>query len=200
MSLIRRQTIWFSTSRQLTGLVVLLGMCASLVPIPLSSGSTGKKDLSQPFPCQHRSCGCRTAEQCWKRCCCFSNAQKVAWAREQRVTPPDFVVAAAKQEQPVARCTPTGCSHCRKPSAPAVPRPVKAKRDTVVIALMQQCQGGAWFWNALPWCVPLPPISLPVSTPVVIGWEPLSCEFWDSLVRRPPVPPPRAVPHVFSAV
>jgi hypothetical protein len=28
------------------------------------------KDTSEPFPCQHRACGCRTAEQCRTSCCC----------------------------------------------------------------------------------------------------------------------------------
>lgn len=200
MSFIRRQTIRFNLARRLTSLFVLMGVCASLVPLPLFNESAGGKDLSTPFPCQHRACGCRNAEQCWKRCCCFSNSQKVAWARKQRLTPPDYVVAAARKEQPAALCDTKGCSHCQK-AAPALPsKPTAESRQTLVIALQQQCQGSAWFWNALPWCVPLPPISLALATPVATGREPVGHEAWDSLVRRPPVPPPRAAQHVFSAV
>jgi hypothetical protein len=56
------------------------------------------KDLSQPFPCMYRHCGCRNAQQCWRGCCCFSNKQKLAWAEANGVTPPPYVAAAAEKE------------------------------------------------------------------------------------------------------
>jgi hypothetical protein len=64
---------------------------------PLWSGGEGK-DLSQPFPCMYRHCGCRNAQQCWRGCCCFSNKQKLAWAKANGVTPPQYVAAAAERE------------------------------------------------------------------------------------------------------
>ena len=64
------------------------------VPLPVWSG----KVLSFPFPCQDRVCGCRTAEQCWRSCCCSSNEEKLRWARRQGISPPAFVVVAAKRE------------------------------------------------------------------------------------------------------
>jgi hypothetical protein len=57
-----------------------------------------RKDRSRPFPCQDRPCGCSSADECWHHCCCMSNKQKVAWARQHGVTPPDFVIAAAAKE------------------------------------------------------------------------------------------------------
>lgn len=39
------------------------------------------KDHSVPFPCQNRPCGCRSADTCLKKCCCFTADQKVAWAK-----------------------------------------------------------------------------------------------------------------------
>lgn len=67
------------------------------VPLPMSvpTKSSSEKDESEPFPCQNRPCGCRTAEQCWKKCCCFTNSQKVAWAKANNVKVPDFVLKAA---------------------------------------------------------------------------------------------------------
>ena len=84
--------------RRLSGLTVLLGVCAMLVPLPMAPlpSNSPEKDLSQPFPCQNRPCGCRSAEQCWKNCCCFNNSQKIAWAKAHKVPVPDYVVAAAE--------------------------------------------------------------------------------------------------------
>jgi hypothetical protein len=46
------------------------------------------KDPTSPFPCQGRACGCRTADQCRQRCCCFTPDQHRAWARAHHVRPP----------------------------------------------------------------------------------------------------------------
>ena len=87
--------------RRLTGLTVLLGICAMLLPLPMAPlpSNSPEKDLSQPFPCQNRPCGCRSAEQCWKKCCCFNNTQKIAWAKAHKVTIPAYVVVAAGNEK-----------------------------------------------------------------------------------------------------
>lgn len=47
-----------------------------------SSGSDRvAKVHSVPFPCQNRPCGCRSADSCLSKCCCFTAEQKVAWAQ-----------------------------------------------------------------------------------------------------------------------
>ena len=86
---------------RLSGLTVLLGICAMLLPLPMAPlpSNSPEKDLSQPFPCQNRPCGCRSAEQCWKKCCCFNNSQKIAWAKAHKVAVPDAVVAATENEK-----------------------------------------------------------------------------------------------------
>jgi hypothetical protein len=97
--------------RRLLCIVVALGICAMLMPLPfgpLRPDST-EKDRSQPFPCQNRPCGCRSAEQCWKKCCCFNNSQKIAWAKANKVAVPDYVLAAAQKE-------PTNVEVCCLPS------------------------------------------------------------------------------------
>jgi hypothetical protein len=55
-----------------------------------------QKDLSQPFPCMFSRCGCNNAEQCWRQCCCHDLRSKLAWARQNNVTPPDYVIAEAR--------------------------------------------------------------------------------------------------------
>jgi hypothetical protein len=88
-------------TRRLFGLAVLLGVCAMLLPLPMAllPSNSPEKDQSQPFPCQSRPCGCRSAEQCWKKCCCFNNSQKIAWAKANKVTVPEYVLAAAETEK-----------------------------------------------------------------------------------------------------
>src|SRR5579862_211934 len=54
------------------------------VPVPASV----YKPSAQPFPCQHHACGCMTAQQCWKQCCCFGAQEKLAWAETHQVQPP----------------------------------------------------------------------------------------------------------------
>jgi hypothetical protein len=64
-----------------------LALCCG-IPLPQWSSITGK-----PFPCQSHACGCRTAEQCWRSCCCYTHSQKVAWAKANNVAIPDYVAA-----------------------------------------------------------------------------------------------------------
>lgn len=89
----------------------MVAWCAIWLPVP--QVSSPEKDRSKPYPCMDRPCGCASAGQCWKQCCCFTNQQKLAWAESNGVTVPDFVVAAAAQEktQKTAISRPK-CAHC----------------------------------------------------------------------------------------
>ncbi|QDT89916.1 hypothetical protein [Gimesia algae] len=108
-----------SLTRRLIGLAALVSVCASFMPLPLGSIPSREKDQSQPFPCQHRPCGCASAEQCWKQCCCFTNAEKIVWARDNGIIPPDYVVEAAQSEftakvVKAETVVKKQCSHCVK--------------------------------------------------------------------------------------
>jgi hypothetical protein len=61
------------------------------VPLPAHAG----KDTGEKYPCQGHPCGCATAEECWRHCCCFSPEQKLAWARQHGVTPPSYAEPVA---------------------------------------------------------------------------------------------------------
>ncbi len=105
------------TRHRLLRLFVLLGICASLFPLPVAPvppNAPGKDD-SAPFPCQDRPCGCMTATQCWKKCCCFSNAKKIAWANANHVQVPDFVIAAAEREETDTTKSETKSEICQSP-------------------------------------------------------------------------------------
>lgn len=116
--------------RRLISLLVLVSFCASFVPLPVASRSSIEKDQSTPFPCQNRPCGCRSAEACWKSCCCFTNREKLAWAKANRVVPPTYVIAAAAQESAEAVCQSGGCCSKHKPATMQknVVTDLKAKR------------------------------------------------------------------------
>lgn len=108
---------WFARRRwQVSVGTLLLLCCAMLLPMPQVSPPKPGKDLSSPFPCMDRPCGCASAEQCWKDCCCFNNQQKIAWAEQHDVAVPDFVIVAAQQEvsNPAVRAahSKTPCPHC----------------------------------------------------------------------------------------
>ena len=102
--------------RRLMSLLALLCLAAILLPFPIAPVTQidPGKDTSQPFPCQNRPCGCRSAEQCWKKCCCFTNSQKVAWAKMNGVELPDYVLAAAKKETVTTK---KPCALCSKDDA-----------------------------------------------------------------------------------
>lgn len=68
--------------------VFLIALLITGVPVTRPS----RKDLSSPFPCMNSHCGCMTAEQCWRDCCCHTLQEKLAWAHEHGVTPPDYVL------------------------------------------------------------------------------------------------------------
>ena len=76
--------------------VIALGL-----PLPMPSARP-PASADEMFPCMYCSCGCRTAEQCWRNCCCYTMTQKLAWAKEHGVEPPAFVRAAAEKEAELA--------------------------------------------------------------------------------------------------
>jgi hypothetical protein len=66
--------------------------------LPFRMTDRQEKDRSEPYPCMDRPCGCASAQQCWKKCCCFTNQQKIAWAKRAGVKVPEFVAQAAAVE------------------------------------------------------------------------------------------------------
>lgn len=198
-----RQTAW---PRRLTGAVLVLSVCTTLIPLPSGEGPSVGKELSEPFPCQDRPCGCRSAEQCWKKCCCFTQEQKLAWARRQRVSVPLIVL-----ERPARRDLKTSfsswelswktssCCDRRSPrnrstaeTGSEVERDSSAKHFVIGV-LVQQCQGAGLTWNSLPWTVvpdPLTLIDVGNPTDETPRFRPhLPAE----VCIAPPVPPPRQV-------
>jgi len=185
-------------------LVVALGFCLSFVPLPVDQLTV--KDLSEPFPCQHRACGCRSAQQCWKTCCCFTNAQKIAWSKTHHIKLPSFVVVAAQLESQRNKTRPglianSPAKHCCRKKATSRQLAQQTRSDVshgsktryVLAAFARECQGQGWFWNALPWAIPLEPDATSDRRDEIGEMLEPPAVFLAAIGFRPPVPPPRHV-------
>ncbi|MFV0442408.1 MAG: hypothetical protein ACK5Q5_02430 [Planctomycetaceae bacterium] len=207
--------------RRLIGLLVLGSLCASFVPLPVMRPGLNK-DRSTPYPCMDRPCGCRSADECWRSCCCFSNVEKVAWAKEHRVQLPAFVLVAAEREsklvdtKPKSSCSGGSCQRsccatgvgghaeslaadCRQPkSEPGRSQSDAAPTDVkyVIGVYAQKCQGRGAYDLFAGWVL-LPSSDVTTGPVLTSGWSRLTNETPGGLVREPLVPPPRggAVPH-----
>jgi len=216
----RRSTVEAAPSK-LTGLVLIVSLCAFSLPIPMGTVNSSGKDRTQPFPCQNRPCGCASAEQCWKQCCCFTNTEKLAWAREHDITPPDFVVAAANAEESAKRakahqeppkvcqaCTSQGSSascrtsrrrqNCcsktsdrRSPSDEADLSKKGSDQDRCVIALEMMKCHGQGVFGNSLPWAVVPVVDVPHFTTTPQTWEHPHSTRVVSRVAEPPEPPPR---------
>jgi hypothetical protein len=75
-------------------LLALYVTTAAGIPLPAArSAKSGER-----FPCESCPCGCDSAEHCWRSCCCHTLAERIDWARENGVRPPEFVIAQARAE------------------------------------------------------------------------------------------------------
>jgi hypothetical protein len=185
---------------RLVGLILLVSICASFFPLPAGSRPVGGKDRSAPYPCRDRPCGCRSADQCWKRCCCFSNSQKLAWAKANGVVAPDYVTLAASGERETKDCQTGGCSSHRRPKS-RTDRPENSPHDSsesddsapvYVLAIMaHHCQGTGLFWNSLP-CAVIPTSAVLVRPVREGAWETTPAPKPPDCSEAPPEPPPRA--------
>jgi hypothetical protein len=151
------------------------------------------KDRSKPFPCQDRACGCMNAASCWKSCCCHTNAQKVAWAKQHGVTPPAFVVAAAKREA----CTGGKCCVAKQSLRAKNTGPAKAGTPTTELALVtigdyRQCQGLPPLWVLLSETTVPAADRIEVSEPAAGEWLSIFSESQASVSDAPDAPPPKA--------
>lgn len=205
MSLFRWQNSFDRVRQQLVSMLLFVAVVAALLPIPYFSFPAKQgKDFSRPFPCQDRPCGCRSAEQCKKKCCCYSAEQKLAWAKRHGVKASE-VVAVAKPDVVQVTTKKLCCSGRRastsqkreddrraKRTTASLPETKGASRHKLVIGVMaQECQGIAQtpFGQAvflIPSVVCLKPHVIPTGERFVLQGS----RFVD-LFAEPPVPPPR---------
>jgi hypothetical protein len=181
-----REPIW----RRRTRVSIVALLCCAILGGTLGFPAPRKvvKDRSTPFPCQDKPCGCQNAAACWKSCCCHTNAQKVAWAKQHGVAPPEFVVAAAKREA----CASGSC--CAAKHAPARPAAKTDQTETTLVTIgsLRKCQGLPPLWVLLGETTLSEFDGVHVSTPVAGEWLCVISQRQTSTSAVPDPRPPRA--------
>ncbi len=166
------------------------------VGIPLPASPPRKSGA--PFPCQDHVCGCMSAEQCWRSCCCHTVEERWAWARAHNVEPPEYAErpAAPGWQTTRLRDRERAGSCCSKHGHEGGCCEHKQSR---------RASGTRWVWTtAALSCHGSPAMGLAAATAVpppaaVIWWPRLAPVAWltpsntsaQLLLYSPPVPPPR---------
>lgn len=169
--------------------LVLYALAVVGVPLPVPV----VKDLSQPFPCAGRACGCVDAATCARACCCQSRAERVAWHRERglRVPPAltDDAAAADTVVRGAAPAVPPTRACCAKRHVPA--KPPAAPLAGLSAVESAKCRGQAAAGPAAA------PAIVPPAAPLVAlrheapRWTLPRNERLVTRTERPDAPPPR---------
>jgi hypothetical protein len=209
----RRIRFWPCLTQRLTaGLLLIVYLTTSAGFLPLPSFASKKKD-SRPFPCQDHPCGCATAEDCWRHCCCFTPEERWTWAREHNVQPPEYAERPAAKSWSTARLRDqaesqesqgsphSNCAHCQAvactdhagAATPRENRPASSpthSRSTLLLSAWH-CQGLATVWMSTGAVLPLSPREDWNMDPPCID----RLSEWDACPKLLPVvtpdPPPR---------
>jgi hypothetical protein len=204
MSPLRSNTLWRPVRCRLTAGFALLAYLVSAVGLPVPA--LPHKDIGQPFPCQNRPCGCQSAEQCWRSCCCFTPEEHWAWARAHHVEPPAYATRPATlgwhtvrlRDQAAGCAEPSaGCAHCA-PAAKACcrdgrqprPKPAVGWRSASGMDVLR-CQGVSNLWVSSATVLPPHPPLVWQAWQAPAGWLGGFDALPLVLSLAPPDPPPR---------
>ncbi len=99
--------------RKFTGVLLIVSYCVgawgfSTNSLSLMSGGA--------FPCAGHKCGCASATQCWKNCCCYTPVERQLWAKLNGMHLPEGFV-----EKPTSPVPPQASSCCSMGKARSSP-------------------------------------------------------------------------------
>ncbi|CAN5620742.1 hypothetical protein BH11PLA2_BH11PLA2_19500 [soil metagenome] len=164
------------------------------VGYPLFDRALVGKDTSRPFPCMNRPCGCATYDECWAGdCCCFTMAEKLAWARANDITPPSTATSVKKS------CCESEASCCAKPAKPECPVCAKSDAKTATVhwvnaSMARKCQGKADAGpTQLPVSIPPTPSTSPMTSERSLDSFTLVNDHVSSRTLLPAIPPPKSI-------
>jgi hypothetical protein len=201
MHFLNRLSRWFGTRPQslVAGMLVLCIVVASLgVPVALEP----QRETSQPYPCMHHRCGCGSAAACWRGCCCMTHAQKLAWAKEHGVSPPDYALAQVEQEQEKGTGSCGSCADhhvCNSDTKSVAHSTLAEAKNSSGIGIglilsedFRRCHGLAAVWlmmgHALP---PRMEPCIPRYQGEPVSWLAATSQSAESLILSLDTPPPR---------
>jgi len=199
MHFLSRLPRWINDRQQplVAGLLVLSMLATSLgVPVLVAPSL----DTSQPFPCMSHRCGCGTADACWRGCCCMTLAQKLAWAKEHGITPPEYALAQAREDgRNLSSCGSGSCCRHSKQASPIATQETAEKETPpdsgvglILVNDFRRCQGLTTLWLTLSHA--LPPrmeTSEPRYRPSPSSWLAVTSQSAESIALSPATPPPR---------
>jgi hypothetical protein len=184
-------------------LLVWLGLLQFPLPFAVraAGSSSPDKDLSTPFPCMNRPCGCRSAEECWKSCCCTTKAERIAFILDHGLEMP-----AALKDSDDESPAPRAC--CSKPSESAAcqscshdsntltcdagQRPKKpVRKGVVLLSAALKCKGLTSMLMQFGGAVVPTNAPLPELVPFAQGLLNLADDLRTGVSLSPPAPPPR---------
>jgi hypothetical protein len=149
----------------------------------------------------NRPCGCRSAEDCWKSCCCTTKAERIAFVVEHGLEMPAALEECDDEPAAQQTCCSTkadgatcqSCSHdSNAPTCEACPLPKKPVRNgLVLLSAAMKCKGLTsmlvQFGGAvIPTNAPLPKLA-----PIAQGFVTLLDDLQAGITLSPPAPPPR---------
>ena len=183
------------TCRQCVRCVTLLAYLLVTSGVSLPQIGFDSKQASESFPCAGRGCGCATAEQCWRQCCCTSLENRLGWANQKKIQPPEWITHFPGEVPPTlgrnhsrANCSseqPVTCAHASQ-NASTSP---KTQPMTFVGSL--RCKGSAAGWLVTG-------SDAPLLLPLDLRWDDCFCgkvcvvTFQPrAYLYPPPLPPPK---------
>src|SRR4051794_31006469 len=96
MGFVNRRICRRNFRRRFTSATMLVAYVFTAGGVPLPAGTLAHQ--GELFPCSDHACGCQSAQQCWRSCCCHTLAERFAWARVHNVRPPAFAIAEARRD------------------------------------------------------------------------------------------------------
>lgn len=174
-------------------LAIAYGYLVAGVPLPsVARNSSGQS--TERYPCENCSCGCASADECWKHCCCHTLTERLAWAEREGVTPPAYVLAEVEAELAKPACcqAQSSCGGTKGTKSCCTKKVTTDAQESGVIGWRAlACQG-----HKMGWLVAAPTVAFDVDQWIVtlprITWlGPHSSDIAPSLSHPPAEPPPR---------
>jgi hypothetical protein len=178
----------------------------------------------EDFPCRGHRCGCRSAQQCKTRCCCYTAVERAAWAlrkgrsskrllaswesvvidealrrvREIKPTEPAILASAtccSSSQASDARISCCKNASISKSQGKAKPCCGKVKKSPIDAAFERMdCRGGPTAFLSLPWYLPVLPCKTSSFAIRSFPIATLLSQRWPSWNDEVETPPPRLWP------
>lgn len=83
-----------------------------VIPSPRAVARWFGVSTTERYPCESCGCGCASALECWTACCCHTEHQRLIWAIENGVLPPEGVEFSDNKWIAASNAVAPGSAHC----------------------------------------------------------------------------------------